>query len=325
MNNLANYNQTNASSYAQARVGHPSGSAARLSSQSHRCLWWVTAALLSAAMACGSPSPEQDAGVIDASPAKGTFSFSWSISDGSSALECGDIGALSVSIALVQTGGFIGTAEAFNCATLQGTSLGIDPGNYQFTIDLRASGGRSLLDEKIIVRNVEIVSGQNVELSAQEFIVAPDGIFSFFVDGNAAAGNCDLEASGGAEIAGLQMELRDVARNCVPTEFVVSPGSQAGGTFVNDCSGQVAAMPCIGEEQQITVTTRSGEYQLVILADKPGPIPCYEKVSGFTLAGAGLTTELGTLGLNLEFSEECDPNFTFPDGGLADAGVDASI
>jgi hypothetical protein len=71
----------------------------------------------------------------------------------------------------------------------------------------------------------------------------------------------------------------------------------------------------------------SGPLSLKITGEKAGPIECYSRVSTFDLPGANLVKDLGSLLLSLEFSPECDPNFSFPDGGMPiDAGVaDAAL
>ncbi len=283
------------------------------------CLWVA---------ACGDVVADPDAAPIDAPPPTGTFSLNWTIVDGMSNLSCDEVGALALSVRLVTTGGSIGSAEAFSCAGGQAISRGISPGNYQFSIDLLASGNRSLLASRVVVPNIEITPNGNTELPMQAFEVSPSGTFLFSVNGGAAAGNCETVANSGAGIVGVDFELRDSMGNCVPSEFVVDPGSGSGGTYTSDCGTQRAASPCILSDQEIRVVTRSGGYQLVVRAQKAGPIDCYVKAANFVLPGAGLEVELGEQLLALEFSQDCDPNFVVPDAGvpMTDAGVsDAAL
>ncbi len=279
-------------------------------------------------VACGDVVADPDAAPIDAPPPTGTFSLNWSIVDGMSNLSCEDVGALALSVRLVTTGGSIGSAEAFSCVGGQAISRGIRPGNYQFSIDLLASGNRSLLAGRVVVPNIEITPNGNTELPMQAFEVSPTGTFSFTVNGGAGGGNCESVANSGAEIVGVDFELRDSMGNCVPSEFVVDPGSGSGGTYTSDCGTQRAASPCILSDQEVRVVTRSGSYQLVVRAQKVGPIDCYVKAANFILPGAGLEIELGQQLLALEFAQGCDPNFVVPDAGvpMTDAGVsDASL
>lgn len=290
----------------------------------------LASAALAASLAfagCGDVVADPDAAPIDAPPPLGTFSIAWNILDGMETLACADVGALSLSLRLVTTGGSIGTAEAFSCSGGQAMSRGITPGNYQVTIDLLAAGNRSLLQSPVIVSNVDITPNQNTEIAMQSFSVSSLGTFTFAIDANATAGNCESVASAGAGIVGVEFALRDTGGTCVPAEFIVADGSESGGTYSNDCVSAPAPLPCIGSDQEVRVTTRSGSYQVTINGQKLGPVDCYSKAASFVLAGAGLETELGSLGLALEYSEACDPNFVVPDAGVpfVDAGVsDAS-
>lgn len=282
----------------------------------------LAAFLILALSSCGDDAVAVDASLVDAPPVTGTFSMSWTISDGSGTITCGDVGASSVSVTLIPDGSFSGEVEAFSCASGAGASRGIAPGLYDVTIDVSASLGRSLLGEAVKLQDIEIVANNNTTLPAQEFVVEPVGSFSFFVDGDAAGGNCETVANGGAGIVGIEFGLKDSDGACVPTDFVVEAGSQSGGTYSSDCTTPPAPLPCIGKDQLIAVTTvSSGSYTMDITAQKEGPIDCYSYISSFTVVGAGLATEVGSLTLDLEYSLACDPDFTFPDGGLTDAGV----
>ncbi|MBL4636267.1 MAG: hypothetical protein JKY56_20570 [Kofleriaceae bacterium] len=291
----------------------------RLGYMALSCLWVA---------ACGDVVADPDAAPIDAPPPTGTFSLDWTIVDGINNLSCNQVGALALSVRLVTTGGSIGSAEAFSCAGGRATSRGISPGNYQFSIDLLASGNRSLLDGRIIVPNIEIVPNGNTELPMQTFEVSSIGRFLFTVTGGASGGNCESAANSGAGIVGVDFQLRDSMGGCVPSEFVVSQGSGSGGTYTSDCGTQRAASPCILSDQEIRVMTPAGSYQLVVTAQKAGPIDCYSKAANFVLPGAGLESDLGQQTLALEFSQDCDPNFVAVDAGvqMTDAGVsDASL
>jgi hypothetical protein len=89
------------------------------------------------------------------------------------------------------------------------------------------------------------------------------------------------------------------------------------GTYVSDCTTPPAPLACINADQLVTVNpTASGLHNLAINGQRTGPINCYERLSTFSVAGAMLVTELGSLPLSLLFTLECNPD----DLGLQDAG-----
>jgi len=278
----------------------------------------LSATALPLASGCGdSPDAADAAPTIDAAPESGTFSLTWSIVDKGVELPCDGVGADAVSITLVPQGSASGFAEAFPCTSGQGTSRPFAPGVYDMTIDIRASGSRSLLDAPVRVQNVEIVTDTDSPLPAQEFSIAAQGDFHFRVESGATAGNCADVASDGAGIVGFVFALSDSAGACVAADFVIADGSQAGGTYSSDCTTPPAPFACIGSDQEVTVSgVASGDLRLEITGQKAGPIDCFSRVSGFSLAGANLATDLLSLLLTLEYSVECDPNFSPPDGGV---------
>lgn len=271
--------------------------------------------------ACGDDSGAADAQAIDAQPSLGTFSLSWALTDGSNALTCGQVGAFSVAVTLIPQDGFSGESESFSCSSGEGQSRGLVPGLYNARIDVRASGSRSLLEAPIVIADVEIAANTDKVLPAQEFVISPQGSFSFFVDSGATGGNCAELAANGAGIVGVAFELENESGVCLEADFIVAEGSQAGGTYSSNCTTPPAPLPCIGKDQLVSVSSvPSGARTLTTTAQKAGPVDCYEGLTTFTVAGAGLLTELGEVALQLEYSAACDPNFVEPD-----AGVDAAL
>ncbi len=283
----------------------------------------VTCALaLPALVGCGDSPDVFDAAVNDGAVQTGNFTLAWSIANEGEVLSCSDVGGVAVSITLVPQGAGSGSAESFPCTAGNGVSRAFAPGIYDFTIDLRASGSRSLLDSIVRVGSFEIVANQESALPDQTFAVEPVGNFEFTVDSGATGGNCAAEGADGGAITGLVFSLSD-DDGCVEADFVIEDGSEAGGTYTTSCTAPAAAFPCIGSDQVIRVSdVRSGQHSLVIDGFKEGPIDCYGKVTNFELPGAGLERDLGVQPLALTYSPECDPNFSFPDGGVEpDAGL----
>ncbi len=270
---------------------------------------------------CGDDgAPATDAGPVDATPPGGTFSLAWTVSDGTNTLLCDDVGAVSVSVTVVEQGGFGGSVDAFTCTGGQATSRQFPAGTYTMTIDLRASGSRSLIAAPVVVRDIAIAVNADAPLPAQTFVVSPIGAFSFLVDGQATAGNClPVDPDTGAGIIGLEFSLNGESDTCVPATFDVAAGaSGTAGTFSSVCPATPAVLPCIDADQLVTVNPiASGPLELTITGQKTSlliaeTIDCYTRLSSFTVAGAMLLNELGLLPLTLEDSEACDPNFVPP-------------
>lgn len=279
--------------------------------------------LLLAGVACGDSPDVFDATTGDAPIVTGNFSLAWTIVSGETVLPCRDVGAIALSITLIKRGSGSGSAESFPCTAGSGTSRAFAPGVYDFTIDLRASGSVSLLESVVRIGEFEIVANEESALPAQEFAVEPVGNFNFSIDSGASGGNCASEDADGGAIVGLALSLNDSTGACVPADFVIAAGSEAGGTYSSNCTIPPGPFPCIGSDQRVSVSSvSSGALSLEIEGLKDGPIDCYGKITNFDLPGANLNKELGTQLLNLTYSPECDPNFSFPDGGVgADAGA----
>jgi hypothetical protein len=285
--------------------------------------------LSSSLIACGDDGGPVDAGRIDALPASGTFSLAWTVSDGSAALSCDDVGAVSVSITLIQQGSAGGTVDAFSCEGGMATSRNFAPGLYDLTIDLRASGSRSLIGTPVRLTGIEITANADTPLPAQEFVVSPTGGFTFTVNGGATGGNCAPDSNNGGDgagIIGLEFSLKDSSDTCVPTTFSIAAGAGGvAGTYTTDCITPPAPHACIDADQVVTVDpTRSGAKTLTINGQKDdpnddpdlGPIDCYDRVSMFVIPGAMLVRDLGSLLLSLEYSLACDPDFIEIDAGM---------
>jgi hypothetical protein len=283
--------------------------------------------LVALQLSCGDDANVSDAG-IDAEPPTGTFSLSWSLTDGTNALECSDVGAVTVSVALVPQGGLNGDVYPFTCEAASGTSAPVPPGVYNATLDVRGgTPSRSLLANPQFIDGVTITANSDTPLGAKSFTIDPTGNFTFYVDAGASAGNCSDDPVDGGQIVGFEFELRDSNGACVDgVDFVIPDADPlVGGTYTTNCTTPPAPFGCIGKAQEIAVSgIRSGSYSLSINGQKAGPIDCYSRQSNFVVAGNDLVTSVGTLALDLEYSAECDPNFMPPDAGLIDAGIDAA-
>jgi hypothetical protein len=268
---------------------------------------------------CGDDgAPVADAG-IDAPSAAGTFSLAWLISDGSNTISCDDVGAVSVAVTVLEQGAAGGSVDAFTCDGGEAVSRQFSPGTYDMTINLRASGSRSLIAAPVQLRDIEINDGAVTALPEQTFVVAPTGSFTFTVNTQASAGNCETVANSGAEITGLVFGLEDKDGVCVAATFNVAKGADVdsvAGMYTSDCTTPPAPHGCIDADQLVTVDPiASGPLVLTVtgqtnrVVDPFDTVDCYDRVSSFSVAGATLQTELGSLSMALEYSLACDIDF----------------
>jgi hypothetical protein len=184
----------------------------------------------------------------------------------------------------------------------------------------------------VILLGVKIDVDTDTPLAAQTSEVAPIGSFSFTIDGRSAAGNCIANAEAGADIETITMTLKDASGTCLDASFEIAAGSSGNSaTQTSDCSSPAVPLPCINEDQVITVNSLgSGLKTLEIIGHKAGSIQCYDRVSNFIVPGAMLVAELGAQPLTLEDSAACNPNFNIIDAGprcwLARGGIiDAAL
>ena len=288
----------------------------------------VLLSLMLMAGACGGGDSAVDAGkAIDAAPLSGTFSLAWSLSDGTDAVTCADVGGLSIGISITPAGGGGGQSEAFTCAGGSGTSRPMPVGLYNLSIELKAAAGA--LADPVRITNVEIKQGENTALDAQTFVVAATGAFTFKVTTSSAGDNCDTGGTG-AGIGGLIFELRDSTGACTPTTFDVAAGAVgAASTYTTTCPAG-AQHACIEKDQVITVNgVSSGSHTLMMTGFKDA-IDCYTRSPQFSVPGNNLVTDLPDQQLSLRFTPDCDPNAPdagpTTDAGPADAGpADASM
>lgn len=246
--------------------------------------------------ACGGGgSNEPDASVPIDADVRGTLSLSWTINDADSAeaLACDDVGGAAVSVAVLPTGGLVGTVESFPCADGAGTSALLAPGNYDLTFRLVSSAGELATVELEAVA----LAASGMEPVAIEFPVVARGDFTFTLDAEATAGNCAAVDQDGAGIVEVQMALfdREQPPACIPTTFDVG-----GQTYETTCSDEVFD-GCIESDTAINVTgAPSGSHSLRITASRAGDLPCYRGAPLFGVIANDNTTNLGAVRLGLD-------------------------
>jgi hypothetical protein len=260
-----------------------------------------------ACAACGGDDAAVDAGPRppDANTT-GTFSFRWSITDGSRALRCDDVDAASVSIQMIPDGGATGTADAFSCGQGSATTKRVPARTYDVELSIRSGAGR--LGPSIRVDNAIVTAGGDTDLGAIEFEVVPRGSLSFQIETGDPAGNC----AGGAELESVALRLvRDAS--CVPARFDLD----GAGQLDDDCVGDApATAACVDAGTVIILSeTTSGPHGLSIAGRVAGGVPCYVKTAQVRVPGGNLTTVLGAIAVPIDSANpSCNP-------GAIDAGA----
>jgi hypothetical protein len=99
-------------------------------------------AALALSSACSDPDAVPvDAAVHDATPARGSFSLDWTLSQGGVPTTCAAVGGDLVRITMHPTSGASGFIELFDCATGTGTSALRPSETYNVDFDLTRTDG----------------------------------------------------------------------------------------------------------------------------------------------------------------------------------------
>ncbi len=270
---------------------------------SWRRLWAVALATVPAVVACGDDTGPPDARGIDAAPAPGSLSLTWSIEDRGTALTCAQVGAASVTLSIVPDDQPFGSTDVLTCAPGAGTSRQITPGVYDVTATL--SG---VATEGVRFDDVVVAPGADTALGAAAFEVLAEGGFTFNISAG-GQGNCTSPAQGGAGITTMQIELSDAGGTCVPVTFDIAAGAtQAASTYTTSCA-PAAAVPCIAQDQTISVapTLPTGSYRMTITGFIDADA-CWTRQPQFQVPAGGVVQSLPQQNLTLNAAiAACNP------------------
>jgi len=122
------------------------------------------------AAGCGDDSGLPDARVGDGPPQPGTFSLSWTLSDGGAPVTCEQARAITISVALLPEGAMFGFNDVFTCSTGHGTSANIAPSTYELRFKLVGAGGREVAPGPTVM-GVVIRSGEDTKIAPIAFEV----------------------------------------------------------------------------------------------------------------------------------------------------------
>jgi hypothetical protein len=128
-------------------------------------------AALALALGCGGDEEvAADADTTpDARPPRGTFSLTWSVTQGGNPSTCQEVGGSQVVISFVKQGAGAGDNAVVNCTAGEGASQEISIGTYDLDIDLVGSNLQSVLDAPVMVNGVEVTEGDDTALDPVVF------------------------------------------------------------------------------------------------------------------------------------------------------------
>ena len=132
-------------------------------------------ALLTLLAACGDDAGPPDARGIDAAPPNGSFSLTWSISDGTNPLTCAQVQASLLSLTIRPVDQPFGFSDVLTCSSGQGT-IAVPPDTYDIAVSL---GGVAV--DPIVFDNVTVDAEQDTALGDAAFEVEAVGGFSLTI------------------------------------------------------------------------------------------------------------------------------------------------
>lgn len=239
--------------------------------------------------ACGGNGGPPDARVIDGAPPGGTFSLTWTIHDGATALTCADLANPSVVVSIVEQGAGFGVTDIFGCASGMGTSRALAPGKYNLSVELTGASGA--LGPAIAFQGVVIVTSADTPIDPIDFAVMATGGLRFTLAAQGQTANC----AGGAGIDGMLLQIRDAQNQCAPATFQIAAGAgTSASTYVDDCATAVVG-PCVEQDQVVTVSgLRSGSTRLVVTG-QDGGLACWGGTHFLTVPTMSTVRDYGVL------------------------------
>jgi hypothetical protein len=263
----------------------------------------VSFVALASFSACGGGAGSADAAPdeADAEVSGGTFSASWTLTDGTNPISCSAVGASLVRFDFLPSGGTGGNGfvGVFDCAAGSGTSEHHDPGTYDAQVQLKDAFGH-VMASATAGSGVKIVEGANTPLDPVAFTITTlTGSLRATLHAPGAS-NCGAEPTG-AGLTATRVELRTGDGTCIPTAFKVAAGTSSGTPAQDIAAGCPGAVsPCIENDQEITAEgLAAGSYLLAFDGFEGGSTTatCYATTIQVSISGAGLETNVGDVAL----------------------------
>jgi hypothetical protein len=175
-------------------------------------------ALIAVLAACDGGEGTPDARPPDGPLPTGTFSLTWTLTDGTSGapVTCDDVEASFVRVTAVPAVG-AGIVESFTCANGMGTSRPLQIGTYSLSFTLSGVGGD--IANAPGVNGVVVTANQDTPAGAPDFEVDASGAVSFRLSTSQAT-NCDPIGMMGSGIDAIGLTLTK-GGTCVPVTWMV--------------------------------------------------------------------------------------------------------
>jgi hypothetical protein len=227
----------------------------------------------------GSPPPYPTEG--------GTVSLSWALHDlGGQLIQCDQVGASTVSLAVREQGQATGAADSFTCNNSPSTSKALRPGTYDVSSELHA--GDVPLASAPDQIGVVIEDGMITPLAPIKFAVDAQGSLVLSLAAPPALSNCKAPIMKGAGINGITITLVQAGGGCAPVTFTRTRGGITLRPYTVSCSSPPIA-PCIESDETLTVPSLTSGLYMIHIRGKIGAIECWKSDSTLQVPARGMT------------------------------------
>ncbi len=259
-------------------------------------LWLAIATMsgLTGCGGCGGEGPNGDGSFPNdvtppASTGHGTLSLAWELRDlGGLPIQCGQVGAGTVALALRTRDQAQGTTDSFTCNASPATSKDLLPGIYDVSFELYADGNGQVLATAPDQNSVVIKEGMTTPLAPIEFDVDAQGDLVLTLTTPPTTSNCKSPLRMGAGISGIAITLVHENGGCAPVTFIHTKGGTTLTPYTVSCSSP-PVVACIENDERLTTTgLASGPYTLHTRG-KIGAIECWKSDDALQVPARGTT------------------------------------
>lgn len=220
---------------------------------------------------CGGGGGFPDAAAEPDATPQGTFSLDWSLvkmSDGT-AVDCDQVGAVTVTTLLRNRAVQGGFTEVFSCGTGSGTTPLIPIGTYDIGFEL--TGVTGVIATAPEQMGIVIQQNTNTPLTPVTFTVNAIGGLDLRLDALKQGGNCETVANGGAGITQMTITLEHVSGGaCEPATLMI------GNTpYTINCTTPMTTA-CIEKTTPVTAAgLPSDNYRIHVRGHQTSAQNCY--------------------------------------------------
>lgn len=245
-----------------------------------------------------------DGGVLDddlrdaSSPAPtghGAVSVAWSLRDlGGQPIQCDQISARTVLLALHAQGQAVGTATSFECNTSPSTTKALLPGAYSASFELYADSTElaTVPDQTGVV----VKDKMTTVLNPITFVVDAQGSLVLTLAATTLS-NCKSPLMLGAGINGITITLVQANGGCAPVTFAHTKGIVTLKPYTVSCSSPPVTA-CIENDETLTAPSLASGSYTIHIRGKIGAIECWNSDATLQVPARGMTLAQK---INLEF------------------------